>query len=971
MIGDEGGSDKDILTGDKVLTAGEFLEKTAQTFGFRYNTHGRDNFDSFTKAVLELGVDIITDPITYAAPQVKALQVGGKTTKFLSGLFEIFGKGHGDKVANVMVNGFNKALPSMIYGGALGAGVKPDGEDNVLDRAKTALYGAVAMPVGATALKQGMKGVRLGSDLVYDAAKSRTNSKQIADFVKASPKAAKTVSRFGNTVSPSKAEAMVREINEAFKPYTRRFNEETEQLIAKHGETKANSTLGKMDKYYSEYIETRNSIGENMEWSKNKGLRYKQDRQLTRDLNKAFIDKIKKDGEMSPTMVGLIEHNINKFRVVNKANVARKMEKEYGIPMAKTESGTLEEAYSIYKAKSGKDWVGLEPIVVHTPDIKEMDDMILDGYRTFDDHFGFIRRVKEGKINDAGLTARQRFEIENAKFYKNMLNEEQKHVSTFVNNMKKDIVNESSKVEMAKKALHLYDNTTNVMKGVMLTQGHTWATNNFIENTVRILTEDGLIPAAKAAALQLGAVGGTLPLVNKVFNTKAIQELVLATKHTDGLVKYVKGIERGADMEVAIDLGVVGHNAFTGVMDDVGTAAGHTLARVKLGSKEVADKIAKNEQRGMVQKGIESSLELSRNTVGRVGSVIENAARYSSWKTYTDNALTASQKAFVKDHGLVKAMALDADIAKVAKRGADRVNDMLFDYSKLTSGETEIMKRFIPFYSFASKNLDYWGDIMLKNPEYVAPYLRKATIIAGYDPELSKTHNKALSEYQKEGAFTGMQINEDGKLETTTINKLSILDALETLTNPLKSAGSKLTPIIKGVSDLKDFALNEVGLSEGPETNLGHSMVASNAKPRKPNYNEASIAQAIHLALGNTESVRLDAKQGLVMANNLVPALGAAVSAFIPPVIKRASNLYEKRIYRNEQGTQRTNMLDEFFEPFKREVVYGDTYKKRVSSSKRSATKKSNTKKAERLNKIQAQNAPSHRANQLLRNQRE
>ena len=132
------------------------------------------------------------------------------------------------------------------------------------------------------------------------------------------------------------------------------------------------------------------------------------------------------------------------------------------------------------------------------------------------------------------------------------------------------------------------------------------------------------------------------------------------------------------------------------------------------------------------------------------------------------------------------------------------VDKFLFDYSDLTDFETDFMKRIIPFYTFAKKNMELQIDTLLHNP---TPVKNARRILDNQRKvNVSKEEEQLIKDNDKDKIITDF----GGKKRTISTNLPWIQDV-----NPLGS----LNPIIKTPLELatnKNFTFgNEIENYEG------------------------------------------------------------------------------------------------------------------------------------------------------------
>lgn len=964
-------SNDDILSGKKFMNGGEFITNVGESFGLRYNTKGNNYASSFAKGLLELGVELAVDPLMYMNP-VAWVNGTSKLTGRLTKLYDVFGKTASAETANVVANGVNKAINSAAVGGIIGVGVEVD-EGDLTQRIKNTAMGAAAMPIAGHTLKAVAKtALPAVVDAIADGATKIGKEVQIHDFLNMASKEARdavTHNIKGMGTSASKTHKLAKEIKESFKPFTRQFNKDTDEVLSRYTAKEADDAMKVMDTNFQQYVVEKGTLWKRGKFSKlTETEQYKIDRELNEALNKQYIAKMRRTGEMTPAVEDLMKLNANKFDIVNRHHLdqwLRKNSTKLGLDKHTVGEIPLDVAEAMYLNVEGKAFTRIQPIIVHTPEISTKAR--LDKYQGFNAKEGFIKRTAEGPIETGGLGAAERLTIENESFYRNMLDKMEHDIVTFSGNLQKKLIAKNKPMEMAESALDLFDKLNTDMKAIMLTGGKSWLVNNFKENVKRAFIEDGFYGAARSASYQLSTAGGVAikQATGKSPNLGIIDELIEATLSPSKFTKHIEGIAKGGKAQAAVELGVVGPNVFTDITEHLATAEGRTMLAMKQGTEKVMKQVAASEQRGILGKMYKGMIDTGRRTVGTWGSAMENAARYANWETHLDASLSKANKEFIKKHGMTDAMRLDAEIADIAKASADRVNDIFFDYSSLTYGEEQILKRFMPFYSFASKNATYWGDALLRKPEIISAEFKYWGKLVGYDANTIKEFNPYLSEYEKSEAFTGAKRDEKGNIVTTTENKDSMFDALKVVTDPAGELWNKTNPLLKGAIQSAQYLGAQLG-TEGPTDAKGRSMISTHVDPKKVGYGEKLISEVIHSALGNTAAVSLDPDKGMMKRNDVISTLGLG-SVFIPPAIKRTMDVREKRMYREKEGTDTgSSFLSDFFQPVKKHTYSPKEVANNLRKSKANVTKQRQNRIKTLQSKAAIKNNPKTRSDQFM-----
>jgi hypothetical protein len=159
---------------------------------------------------------------------------------------------------------------------------------------------------------------------------------------------------------------------------------------------------------------------------------------------------------------------------------------------------------------------------------------------------------------------------------------------------------------------------------------------------------------------------------------------------------------------------------------------------------------------------------IATKTARGVGAKIENSAKLMSFVGHLEQGLTPAQAAL-------------------------RVQKFLFDYDALSPWERDVFRRIIPFYTWTSKNLRLYADVIRHNPGRVAAMLKTADEDKGPERDM-------LPEYLR-GDFK-LKLKQDGKITYVTGIDLPASQAIETAfgssgRNAFNQWLSMLTPAIK------------------------------------------------------------------------------------------------------------------------------------------------------------------------------
>ena len=142
-----------------------------------------------------------------------------------------------------------------------------------------------------------------------------------------------------------------------------------------------------------------------------------------------------------------------------------------------------------------------------------------------------------------------------------------------------------------------------------------------------------------------------------------------------------------------------------------------------------------------------------------------------------------------------------ANAVAAALRQGKTVNEALklaekagFNYAKVTQFESKVMRRLIPFYTFARKNAELQLSTMAKNPERILNQIKFAnglsTVFGGDKP--TQEELAGIPPWALEGLGFKLQ---DGKFVSRF--GLPIEDFINRVNDPIKSSLSSLNPLIK------------------------------------------------------------------------------------------------------------------------------------------------------------------------------
>ena len=323
----------------------------------------------------------------------------------------------------------------------------------------------------------------------------------------------------------------------------------------------------------------------------------------------------------------------------------------------------------------------------------------------------------------------------------------------FLDNAEKEamfIVNQGSKYFKDLPLVSGYDALTTAFKKKVLYLNNSWVKNQYWDNVLRTLVEGGYINSARFAAES--------PFRKELANdiSKVMEGSPLHVS-SDKANKYIK-------------LGVVdgSYNIEANSLTD-------TEMALRYGKKEAdnsfAGKVNKTSEYFLSRQGIK---QISNITAG-LGQRFENNARIMTFERLTKEGIPEEQ-------------------------AAKMVQKAFFNYSDVTAFEKELTKRFIPFYGFMSKNLQYWPEAItdvnklsrLNNAITASRQLGSGS--AERNPDFGQAIGDSNS-YLKNG-YPQIDNSSDDYTTLYSAPKLSFFDAIASLTDPTKIAQG-VSPLLR------------------------------------------------------------------------------------------------------------------------------------------------------------------------------
>lgn len=320
-----------------------------------------------------------------------------------------------------------------------------------------------------------------------------------------------------------------------------------------------------------------------------------------------------------------------------------------------------------------------------------------------------------------------------------------------------------------------FDALTSAWKKKVLYLNTSWAKVNYYDNMMKTFLERGYIDAAKS---------GTMAGVSRKL-TKDIDQILLgnpshiASDRANELLKYgvidsdiYRELSSMSDVEKRLNFG--------------------PNSKAIAGDDSFAGKINRMTERAFEAPVIKQVSGLSKS----LGQQFEWNARAVTWDSMVKQM---EKKIGVKN--------LTPEISDtIRKNAAKDVNDVFFDYGNVRAIEQEIGKRYVPFYAFMTKNMDYYGNkfadpSQIGKINQVVNMANKLGGSAERDPEYGPTVSTENNYLQKGNP---RRLQGEGDFVTyASAPKLSMFDALNSFSNPYEAAKQGIHPLIKGIADLQ------------------------------------------------------------------------------------------------------------------------------------------------------------------------
>jgi len=488
------------------------------------------------------------------------------------------------------------------------------------------------------------------------------------------------------------------------------------------------------------------------------------------------------------------------------------------------------------------------------------------------------------------------------------------------------IVNKGGQYFKDLPGLGVVDALTSSVKKKWLYLNTSWAKTNYWDNLLKVITETGYINGSKFA------VGGPFQkkMANDIEKTLAGTPLHISSDRTN---KYIK----------------------LGVVDNTYNLEAKGLTETEMGLRFSPDsklRSVDNSFAGKINRTTDNFLSIPgvkqfAETTAALGQRFEVNARIMTFENLVKNGVPEEQ-------------------------AAKMVQKAFYDYSKVSAFGKEIGKRVIPFYSFVTKNMQYWPEAMtdatkLGRLNNVLTSSRRLGVgPAERDPDIGRSIG-AENSYLKNG-YPQIAAGENDYTTLYSAPKMSVFDALGMYTDPFKVAHG-ITPFLRVPAELGTGIDVFSGQPMNPEKNpygkknwLGASGYGGLLLNKiEPNFTadfklsdliadeEGTISQkmsraakgAISAALGQT-SVKANKNTGTPETtsslpmyynklNELIPfvpgvgGLGTLYNVLNSPVAKTATKSFENMLNEDNETTKAIDVLSGLIAPF--DTIKKDTKK--------------------------------------------
>lgn len=336
-----------------------------------------------------------------------------------------------------------------------------------------------------------------------------------------------------------------------------------------------------------------------------------------------------------------------------------------------------------------------------------------------------------------------------------------------------------------------------------ISTGKKQAGNNFLKATADIKSDKGLeiVNSTYQRLTNDEAVAKALKVYDKVLGVWKAQVLVAPSYH------------------VRNEVGNLWNNYLAGTSPLDYANAAKIQGQIALGKVDDATKklVQEMEEQGVIG-GSQYGKDITQTISDELGGASMNpfSQRFGVYKAnralgtgFEDNARMA--------HYLSKRRE-----GYSAAEAAKSVEKFLFDYSDLTFVEQSVLKRVLPFYTWARKNIPLQLEQFVKNP---GKFSGAAVAQKDVEEKISRPNEKYLSEYVKNNSPMRIRENEDGTTEYLLLGQwIPGAQAIQFLSQPQDEILRGISPMVTIPSDLinnKSFFKDSLGQDQPIEKTPG------------------------------------------------------------------------------------------------------------------------------------------------------
>ena len=365
----------------------------------------------------------------------------------------------------------------------------------------------------------------------------------------------------------------------------------------------------------------------------------------------------------------------------------------------------------------------LVPIDFHTFEILDKDQLVnVLGKDTFKNiRAGFIERASNEPIRTGGLSMAERLRLEADNLATRYMSKHERTARKLIS-LVENVPPADATDASIKKFFSSYDDMTTFIKKQHLFFSHNWVVNNFTENTIRAYISGGPKLAWRTLMNQGKAA------IRKI-DDDLVRDLSIITN--PNLVN--KGLEFSDDMmNVALDYGAIEKGFFNEMFSGQDITKKYLVA--KRGTQGAEQALEQASNKGLVGK----FQDFTESTVGRTGAMIEGASRFTSFKHHV-NKLIASDEALaalnittdpkilkqaIKSPEMRKQIItipkVGNDLDKIFRNASDITGEIFFNYQNVSAFEQKVMKRIFPYWTFFSRNAPFWLDKIAERPDAIS-----------------------------------------------------------------------------------------------------------------------------------------------------------------------------------------------------------------------------------------------------------